>query len=104
LILLLLKGMFGTEFSGVVDSHTTSAKKNIKRMEDAFENNNASELEHAAHSLKGASAQFGAVTLSELAKQMEQFGKNKEIDKAKAIFSELKSARENVETEMLKEM
>ncbi len=99
-----LKEMFADKFSFAVDSHTTSAKNNIKRIENALEKGDASELEHAAHSLKGASGQFGAMKLSELAKQMEQFGKDGELEKAKEIIDELKISREEVEKLMLSEM
>ena len=100
----VLKQMFGDTFSSAVESHTESAKDNIRRVEEALDKNDADELERAAHSLKGASAQFGAMVLSELSMKIEQFGKNSKIDNAKEIFSELKTAREEVEKMMLKEL
>ena len=96
--------MFGDTFVDAVQSHTNNAKENVNRIENALDNNNANELEHAAHSLKGASGQFGAVVLSELAKRMEQYGKDAAIDKAKNIFVELKTAREEVENLMMQEI
>ncbi|MCK4842065.1 MAG: response regulator [Methylococcales bacterium] len=100
----VLKEMFGDAFPNAVDSHTKSAKDNIRRIEDALVQNDMSELEHAAHSLKGASGQFGAMVVSELARQMELFGKNGEIDKAKNIIAELKAAREEVEKRIASEI
>ncbi|MCK4863875.1 MAG: response regulator [Gammaproteobacteria bacterium] len=99
-----LKEMFGDTFSVAVGSHASSAKDNLKRIENAIEKGDASELEHAAHSLKGASGQFGAMRLSKLAEQMEQFGKDAEIEKAKGIIDELKILREEVEKLMLNKM
>jgi len=99
-----LKEMFGDKFSSAVDSHASSAKDNLKRIENALKNEDVSELEHAAHSLKGASSQFGAMALSELARQMEQFAKNGEIEKAKNIIDKLKISREEVKKLMLNKM
>ncbi len=100
----VLKNMFGDAFPAAVGSHTTSAKENVERIEKAIVNNDSKELEHAAHSLKGASGQFGAMVLSELAKQLEQLAKEDNIDKAKHIFPKLKAEREDVEKAMLKEL
>ena len=98
-----LKNMFGNAFVDAVASHTSSAKDNVGKMEEALNNNDANQLEHAAHSLKGASAQFGAMQLSELAQKMEEFGKKSQIEKAKEIIEALKQAREAVEALMQKE-
>lgn len=100
----VLKEMFGDGFSTAVESHTRSAKDNIEKIEHALDKSDTSELEHAAHSLKGASGQFGAMELCELAKQMEEFGRGNDIESAKEIFSALKEERKNVEEEMLKEL
>ena len=97
----VLKDVFGESFSSAVNRHTASAIDNIANMEEALKNNNAELLEHAAHSLKGASAQFGAIALSGLAEQMEIFGKNDEIEKAKDIINQLVSTRKKVEKLML---
>ena len=100
----VLKDIFGDNFYNAIDNHTKSAKENILRIETAITNNNASELEHAAHSLKGASAQFGAMVLSDWAKKMEAYGKNNEVNKAKDILQEIIVARENAEKAMLNEI
>lgn len=99
-----LKTMFRDKFPDVAEKHTSSAIENVKRIQMALDNHNANELEHASHSLKGASAQFGAITLSELSRQMEEFAKNAEFDKANKLFSKIKTERENVEKEMIREL
>lgn len=100
----VLKEMFGDNFNDVVKKHSESSLDNVKRIEVALANNDASELEHAAHSLKGASGQFGAKRLSELAMKIELFGKETEFDKAKNIFDELKDARDEAERLMQHEL
>lgn len=99
-----LKNMFGDAFLNAVNNHTNSAKENIQRIETALDKNDATELEHAAHSLKGASAQFGATVLSEFATRMEQCGKEEEIEKAKELLDELKVARNDAEELMMQEL
>ena len=93
----VLKQMFADNFPQAVQSHTTTSKDNLQRIEQALKDNDAEALEHAAHSLKGAAAQFGAMQLSELARQTEFFGKDSDIDSARAIFEQLKAAREQAE-------
>lgn len=100
----ILKELFGGKMADAVDSHTISAKENIIRIEKAIEKSDASALVHAAHSLKGASSQFGALALCELALKMEEHGKNNMIEKAKELITELQSSREEVEKLMLKEL
>ena len=99
-----LKLIFKDAFPAAVQKHTNSAKENIKLIETALKNNDGAELELAAHSLKGASGQFGANQLSELARQMEMFGKDAELDKAKEVFPKLKKEREQAEKEMMNEI
>ena len=97
----VLKNVFGDSFSSAVDRHTASVIENIANMEEALKNNNAESVEHAVHSLKGASGQFGAIALSKFAKQMEILGKNNEVEKVKDIISLLTYTRKKVEKLML---
>ncbi len=100
----VLKNMFGDKFHITVDKHINNSKENINSIKNALDNNNAKELEQAAHSLKGTSSQFGAIVLSELAEQMEQFAITIEFEKAKQLFPVLKSEREKLEELMLLEI
>ncbi|MFK5912799.1 MAG: response regulator [Woeseiaceae bacterium] len=97
----VLKEMFEEGFKDVVDSFNVSSKKNIEKIEESINTSDASELQLAAHSIKGASGQFGAMYLSSIANAIEQYGKDGEIEKAKELIAELKSAYEEVEKLML---
>ena len=99
-----LKSMFGQAFPDAIASHTKSAKDNIERIEKALETNNADELERAAHSIKGASAQFGAMALSELSFKLEQLGKAGKLEEAKTLLNELKAVQIQAEKQMLSEL
>ena len=100
----ILKNMFGEAFREAIENHTNSAKENIKRIEKALETSNVDELERAAHSIKGASAQFGASSLSAVSMMMEQLGKEGKLDEAKAMLAELKVAQADAEKLMLQEV
>lgn len=99
-----LKKIVAEKFPDAVAIYTEISKKNINSIVAAIEKGDGSELEHAAHSLKGSSGQFGAMLLSELARKMELFGKINEIDKAKEIVQDLLDVRRSVEILMLKEL
>jgi HPt (histidine-containing phosphotransfer) domain-containing protein len=97
-----LKNIFGDAFKDAVDKHSKSAKKNIQRVEQALEANDANELERAAHSIKGASAQFGASSLSAVSMKIEQLGKEGKLEEAKLFLEKLKIAQADAENEMNK--
>ena len=46
-----------------------------------------------AHSIKGASAQFGAIQLSQIAGEIELFGEKCEFEKAMKLHPKLKDAQ-----------
>jgi len=99
-----LKKIFSNKFSVAIENHANSAKKNIEHIETALIENDADALEHAAHSLKGASAQFGAIVLSELAEQIEILAAKMKLEQAVKILPELKRERERVEKLMNDEL
>lgn len=100
----VLKKMFEEKFPDAVESYIMTAKEKVRAIMLATEKGDASGLEHAAHALKGASGQFGALLLSELARKMEVFGRCNEVDKAKEIIQDVIDARISVEKLMLKEL
>ena len=100
----VLKDLFGDSFEDAINSHTLSAKENISRIVEAIEKSDSSQLIHAAHSLKGASSQFGALALSDIALKLEEYGQNNMIEKARELIDELQSVREEAENLMLKEL
>ena len=66
----------GADFIGeVIDVFSEDAPKLLKDMKLAFGNNDANLFSRSAHSLKSNSAQFGAINLAEMAKELEMLGK-----------------------------
>ena len=91
-----LKQLFGDNFDFGVDQFKTNALKNITNIEQAIEQSDVELLERSAHSLKGASGQFGASYLSSLASEMEVFGREGDVDKARENIARLRDAYEQI--------
>ena len=58
----------------------------------------------AAHTLKGASAQFGAVALSVVALRIETCAKREDLESAMALLDGLHTARKQAKTVMEKNL
>jgi len=74
-----LKVLFKDQFSSVVEQHSKSTYDNILLIREAIKKSDFETLERAAHSIKGASAQFGAIRLSQAAEVMEDYARNKDL-------------------------
>lgn len=75
-----LKQMSGADFIGeLVDTFLDDAPKLIKEMRSALPAKDADSFRRAAHSLKSNAATFGAKRLSELARELEQIGKDNKL-------------------------
>ena len=99
-----LKKMFADRFAQTIEQHTQNALDNIKRVEEAIEQDDQELLERSAHSIKGASGQFGAKKLSEVAFKMETLAKEGDLDSAKALFTELQQAQQDAAQAMLQQV
>ncbi len=91
-----LKKLFKDKFSFAVEQHALNAQENVKTLKQAIELHDLETLERTAHSIKGSSAQFGALSLSKLAADMEQLAKGKDLEKAKALLAEIRDCQEQV--------
>ncbi|VAX00073.1 Multi-sensor hybrid histidine kinase [hydrothermal vent metagenome] len=91
-----LKKLFKDKFSFAVEQHANNAKENVKILKQAIELQDLETLERTAHSIKGSSAQFGAMSLSKLAADMEQLAKGKDLNKAKTLLAEIRDCQEQV--------
>ena len=70
----------------------TDAPKQLKRIQLAITNNDTNELLEAAHSLKGAAGAFGKNRVYDLAYELEQMGRSKNINAAEECNTLLKEA------------
>ena len=74
----------------------------LERIENAIKNRDNEGLRKAAHTLKGAVANFSAPAAYEAASILEQTGKNPHLDGAEEQFEQLKSEINAVIAEMKK--
>lgn len=65
--------------------------KQVIKLEKAIANQDAGQVVHAAHTIKGSSGNFGATAFARLAQEMEAHGKAKNLAAAAAALPELKN-------------
>jgi HPt (histidine-containing phosphotransfer) domain-containing protein len=66
-------------------------------MDRAIEDGDSPALRMAAHTLKSNSADFGAMTLSNLAKELEYMGREESLDGAADLMPQVREAFEKSE-------
>ena len=84
----------------LVDLFTDDSSSLISKIEYAISNKDHESLRKAAHTLKGAVANFSASAAYESASILEKTARNKELTGAEEQFLKLKSEFESVITEM----
>ncbi len=80
----------------IADLFVEDAPQLLEAIRVAVEAGDGSALHRAAHSLKGSVANFGAEEAVKAAFQLEQMGKNNQLDGAVDVFSLLKREIEAV--------
>ncbi len=96
-----LKQLFGDRFTSAIEQHTQNAQKNVHQIKEALKQNDLKTAERAAHSLKGASMQFGAISLGSVAAEIEALAKKGKPDNAKALLAQLTTSQQQAAHAML---
>jgi CheY-like chemotaxis protein len=73
----------------LLQTYLDSSEVLVENLQQALIEQDPVKLEHAAHSLKSSSASLGAEVLSQMAKQLEQQGRAKDMQQADARVSAL---------------
>jgi two-component system sensor histidine kinase/response regulator len=73
----------------VLDGFMADVSLQVREMKKALDTGDAQSIRELAHSLKGASANVGAVALQKIALQVELAGKAKDLIKAGPLISEI---------------
>lgn len=81
--------VMGTEFIALVDVYLEDTPRNLKRLSDAAARGDIEGMIAPAHSLKSTSANLGAMRLSQLAKAIEQGGRQQQLDQPERRVREL---------------
>ncbi len=85
----------------LIDTFMEDAPLLLADMRQAAESGDAPGLRLAAHSLKSNSADFGAMTLNAICKELEMMGKDDRLDGALALVAEAEAAFEAVKPALL---
>ena len=71
-----LRNDVGAEFVGeLIETYCSETPQLIARLQHALDVNDADAFRQAAHSIKSTSLTFGALSLGELAKELERLGR-----------------------------
>jgi CheY-like chemotaxis protein/HPt (histidine-containing phosphotransfer) domain-containing protein len=73
----------------VVSAYVDDAPLQLDTLRQAIAGQDPAVLRRAAHSLKSASANVGALTLAQMCKQMEHLGRAEQIDGASGILTDM---------------
>ena len=84
----------------LIDAYLDDSPSLINDMRTALEGNDAATFRRAAHTLKSSSASLGAMTLSEISRELEFIGKSENLDQADGRMDQLISIFEQVEREL----
>jgi HPt (histidine-containing phosphotransfer) domain-containing protein len=93
-----LREMMGgdAELSELIDTFLEDAPQLLADMHQAVEQGDAAGLRLAAHSLKSNSADFGAMALSNLCRELEGMGKAGKLDGAAGLVRQAAAEYEQV--------
>jgi signal transduction histidine kinase/CheY-like chemotaxis protein/HPt (histidine-containing phosphotransfer) domain-containing protein len=94
--LLNLVGGDRSALSELIGSYLDDTSRLLHDLRQALENNDADLLHRAGHTLKSSSRDFGAITLSELGKQIEDLGKRKTTSGAAELVAQAKTEYEPI--------
>ncbi len=87
----------------VIDSYLEDAPNLLQAMEVAVAQRKATDLQHAAHTLKSSSALFGATSLFQFCQALEVSGSTGSWTEAAALMPQVKTEYEKVQATLLQE-
>lgn len=88
----LLKSVIGDDLKDILASFLTITPPLIEKIETAISENNAPDLQHHAHTLKGSAANIGGNTVSEISFELETMGRNASLGDASQTYEKLQQA------------
>jgi len=93
----------GTDFIGeVLEVFNEDAPELLRLLYQALEGNDAELFRRSAHSLKSNSAAFGAMTMAELAREMEMLGKEGRLEGTKDKVAQAENEYQRVQQALKK--
>ena len=95
-----LKDMVGDDddlIRELLDTFLTSGRETMQELSSALDANDVGEIKMKAHSLKGASANFGASRIQAICSDMESAANQNQIETTPEMFEDLKVKFKDVE-------
>ncbi len=80
----------------MIDSFLMESEEYLQTLEAFIQEKDAERVQHEAHTIKGFSANMGAIRMQESAYRLEQIGAAEDLDKAPEVFINLKAEFEQV--------
>jgi two-component system sensor histidine kinase/response regulator len=84
-------------FKEMLGEFLNYAPKQLEKLTEAIERDNAKVVEREAHSVKGAAGNLGANAFAQVALRLEMLGRKKDLGGTKALISDLKAELKRLE-------
>jgi HPt (histidine-containing phosphotransfer) domain-containing protein len=84
----------------LMDAYFDDSPQLLAALHQALESGNTESLRRAAHSFKSNSANFGALALAALCKELEELGKRNELTGAGELIAQAEAEYAAVKTEL----
>ncbi|MFN2268311.1 MAG: Hpt domain-containing protein [Desulfonatronovibrio sp.] len=96
---------YSKEFADeIMNVYLDSTPQSIKSLKDSIEQGEIEGATREVHSIKGSSSTTGCMAMAEIAAEMENAGRSKDLDKMKALLPELERQFEKCMVEIRKTM
>jgi len=96
-----LRAIMGDDIVELFSIFADDSRNRLTSLEELFVSTpDPHQVRIAAHSLKGSSANVGAVYLAELCFKLEIMARNNELNQAQEVLSEIKSVFRNMQSEL----
>ncbi|MFA9203645.1 MAG: Hpt domain-containing protein [Flavobacteriales bacterium] len=99
-----LRELLDEEFDSLLRSYLVDSQTRLKAIHSAFENRDSSKGYEAVHSLKGASANLGAVHLAELCLKLQGECKAGRINDAELLIQMVQEEQNRVSQYLLEQL
>ena len=96
-----LKGLMGDAYQSIFDAFNNSAQKCVEDLQQAINNKDIHKIERSSHTLKGSSANVGAMRLSKLCDLIVSKARNSDNDGYNDYFDKVMDEYNKVKTEIV---
>lgn len=94
--LTMLKEVMEDDFNALITTYLDDASARIPQLQTLLDSEDAEELRHCAHSLKGSSSNLGATALSELCFEVETRAKDQQLEDVEDFLRKIEQEYEQV--------